>query len=53
VGDLDGYWAEIDALDLPARYPGVRIKPPTDLPWGREAHVVDPAGVCWHFRKGQ
>jgi catechol 2,3-dioxygenase-like lactoylglutathione lyase family enzyme len=53
VDDLDAYWAEIGALDLPARYPGVRTKPPTDFPWGREVHIVDPAGVCWHFRKGK
>jgi catechol 2,3-dioxygenase-like lactoylglutathione lyase family enzyme len=52
VDDLDIYWAEIDALDLPAKYASVRLKPPTDYPWGREVHVVDPAGVCWHLRKG-
>ena len=51
VNDLDAYWAAIDALALPAKYPGVRTKPPTDFPWGREVHIVDPAGVCWHFRK--
>lgn len=50
VDDLDAYWAEIDALDLPAKYPGVRTKPPTEFPWGREVHIIDPAGVCWHFR---
>jgi catechol 2,3-dioxygenase-like lactoylglutathione lyase family enzyme len=53
VDDLDAYWAEIDALDLPSKYSGVRTKEPTDFPWGREVHIIDPAGVCWHFRKGQ
>lgn len=53
VDDLDVYWAEIDALNLPAKYSSVRTKPPTDYPWGREIHLIDPAGVCWHFRKGQ
>lgn len=53
VDDLDLYWSEIDKLDLPAKYPGVRTKPPAEFPWGREVHVIDPAGVCWHFRKGQ
>ena len=19
--------------------------------WGREIHIIDPAGVCWHFRQ--
>jgi hypothetical protein len=51
VDDLDAYWAEIDALDLPAKYSSVRAKPPTDYPWGREVHLIDPGGVCWHFRK--
>jgi len=51
VDDLDAYWRDLDGLDLPSRYPGVRLKEPTDFPWGRELHVIDPAGVCWHFRQ--
>jgi uncharacterized glyoxalase superfamily protein PhnB len=50
VDDLDLYWREIDALDLPGKYSGVRTKP-TDYPWGREVHIIDPAGVCWHIRQ--
>jgi predicted enzyme related to lactoylglutathione lyase len=53
VDDLDAYWAEIDARDLPAKYAGTKTKAPTDYPWGREVHIIDPAGVCWHFRMGQ
>lgn len=52
VDDLDVYWAELDALDLATKYSGVRLKPPTDYPWGREVHLIDPGGVCWHFRTG-
>jgi uncharacterized glyoxalase superfamily protein PhnB len=51
VDDLEAYWQEIAAQDLPSRFAGVRTRPPTDFPWGREVHVVDPAGVCWHFRQ--
>jgi hypothetical protein len=51
VDDLDGYWSEIDAEDLPGRFPGVLMKPPTDFPWGREIHIIDPGGVCWHVRQ--
>jgi hypothetical protein len=29
----------------------VRTKRPTDFPWGREVHIIDPAGVCWHVRQ--
>lgn len=50
VTDLDAYWAELSSLDLPNRFKGVSIKPPTDYPWGREIHFIDPAGVCWHVR---
>lgn len=52
VDDLDACWAEIEAKDLPGRFPGVRVRPPTDFPWGREVHFTDPAGVCWHVRQG-
>jgi hypothetical protein len=51
VDDLDGYWAEIEPKGLAARFPGVRLRPPTDFPWGREVHIVDPGGVCWHVRQ--
>jgi hypothetical protein len=53
VDDLDGYWERISGLDLPAAYTSVRLRPPTDFPWGREVHLVDPAGVCWHIRQGR
>lgn len=51
VDDLDGYWSEIDTKDLPQRFAGVRTRPPTDFAWGREVHIIDPAGVCWHMRQ--
>jgi len=51
VDDLDGYWRAIDSLALPANHKGVRTRPPTDFPWGREVHIIDPAGVCWHVRQ--
>ena len=51
VDDLDLYWSEIEAKDLASRFPGVRTRPPTDFPWGREVHIVDPGGVCWHVRQ--
>ncbi len=50
VGDLDAYWRELEARGLPERYAGVRLRPPTDFAWGREIHVIDPGGVCWHVR---
>jgi hypothetical protein len=53
VESLDGFWAEIEAKNLPARFAGIRLRPPTDFPWGREVHIVDPGGVCWHIREAR
>ena len=51
VDDLDLYWSEVDAKNLPSRFAGVRTRPPTDFAWGREVHIIDPGGVCWHVRQ--
>jgi hypothetical protein len=51
VTDLDDYWGTLEALSLPERFPGVKLGPPKDFPWGREIHFIDPAGVCWHVRQ--
>ena len=51
VDDLDAYWSEIVAKELPERFDGVKLKPPTEFPWGREIHIIDPGGVCWHVRQ--
>ena len=51
VGDLEQYWSELEANDLGGKFAGVRARPPTDFPWGREIHLIDPAGVCWHVRQ--
>ena len=53
VIDLDAYWAEIEAKDLPTRFPGVKFRPPTEFSWGREIHFIDLAGVCWHVRQAK
>jgi hypothetical protein len=51
VDDLEAYWREVESLDLPGRYEGVRLRPPTDFPWGRELHIIDIGGICWHVRQ--
>jgi catechol 2,3-dioxygenase-like lactoylglutathione lyase family enzyme len=51
VTDLDAYWAELEAKDLAGTFPGVKLRPPTQFPWGREVHIIDPGGVCWHVRQ--
>lgn len=50
VDDLDAWWRHIQSSGVLERYDGVRAKEPTVHPWGRrEVHLIDPAGVCWHF----
>jgi hypothetical protein len=51
VNDLDAYWAELQAKDLETVFPAVKFRPPTEFPWGREIHIIDLAGVCWHVRQ--
>lgn len=53
VDDLDLYWSEIDSKRLEQAFGGVRLKQPTDYPWGREIHIIDPGGVCWHVRQAK
>src|SRR6218665_2988649 len=49
VDDVDRYWNEIQALNLPDKYMGVRFVPIRNEEWGREFFMHDPAGVLWHF----
>ncbi len=51
VSDLDAYWSELREKDLEGTFSGVQLRPPTEFPWGREIHIIDPAGVCWHVRQ--
>jgi uncharacterized glyoxalase superfamily protein PhnB len=50
VDDLDGWWAHISALNLPAKFGIPNPSPPAMQPWGlRIAYLVDPSGVLWHI----
>lgn len=50
VEDLDAWWQQVQDSGVLQRYEGVRVSGPKVFPWGqRELHLVDPAGVCWHF----
>ena len=53
VDDLDLYMSELEAAGLEAAFPGVKLRPPTQFPWGREIHLIDPGGVCWHVRQAK
>lgn len=48
VPDLDAWWRIVSEKRLDVAFPGFRINPPKDFPWGREVNFIDLAGVCWH-----
>ncbi|MEO8071713.1 MAG: hypothetical protein ABI686_00550 [Acidobacteriota bacterium] len=52
VDDLDEFWCEVSALDLPGKF-GVKLNEPKNFPWGREVNLIDIAGVCWHFAESR
>jgi catechol 2,3-dioxygenase-like lactoylglutathione lyase family enzyme len=49
VDDVDRYWREISALDLPSKYEQVRLVPIRVQDWGKEFFLHDPSGILWHF----
>ena len=49
VDDLDDWWAHVRASGVLERY-SLRCTGPKGFGWGREVHLIDLAGVCWHFR---
>jgi len=49
VDDVGRYWNELSALDLAAKYEGVRLTSIRDYDWGRECFLHDPSGILWHF----
>jgi hypothetical protein len=48
VSDLDSFWQELTQKELHKTF-GIKVKEPTVFPYGREVHLIDLAGVCWHF----
>jgi len=49
VDNLDEFWKEIMTKQLDKKF-GIKLKEPTQQPWGREVTMIDIAGVCWHIR---
>ena len=49
VADVNKFWKELVALNLPANYENVRIVPVRELSWGSECFLHDPSGILWHF----
>lgn len=49
VENVDQYWNELLALDLPSKYKHVRLTPVRISDWGKECFLHDPSGILWHF----
>ena len=49
VEDVDAFWNELLALNLPAKYEHVKLVPVRTLDWGKEFFLHDPSGILWHF----
>jgi hypothetical protein len=46
VDDIDGYWSEIEPKDLATRFPGIKLRPPTDFPGAERSTSSTPAGFA-------
>ncbi len=49
VDDVEQYWNELQTLELPQKFKGVRLTPIKEYPWGKECFMHDPSGILWHF----
>lgn len=49
VENVERFWKELTALDLPAKYEQVRLVPIREEQWGKECFLHDPSGILWHF----
>ena len=49
VANLEQFYKDLEALDLPSKYKDVKVKSIVYLDWGNECFVHDPSGVLWHF----
>ena len=49
VDDVERFWLDLVALDLPAKFKTVKLTPIREMDWGKECFVHDPSGILWHF----
>jgi hypothetical protein len=48
VNSVEEFWKMVNEKQLSQKF-GIRISPPTQMPYGKECNLIDLAGVCWHF----
>ena len=49
IENVPAFYERLKALDLPNKFPGVRVLPVHEMEWGRECFLHDPSGILWHF----
>lgn len=49
VEDVELSLKEIQKLDLPQRFKGVKLSEIVVNDWGKEFFLHDPAGILWHI----
>ncbi len=49
VEDVQSYYDHLCAMNLPTRYPGVRLEAIRYMAWGSECFLHDPSGILWHI----
>jgi len=49
VEDVERFWSEVQTLNLPDKYPGVKLTPIRTYDWGKECFIHDPSGILWHI----
>jgi len=49
VENVNAFWDYLVSLDLPKRFPNVKLVPIKTYDWGKECFVHDPSGILWHF----
>ncbi len=49
VKDVNQFYNELQAFDLPNKYENVKLSPVREEDWGSECFLHDPSGILWHF----
>jgi hypothetical protein len=49
VNDVNQFYNELLALDLPKKHENIRLTPIRNESWGAECFLHDPSGILWHF----
>lgn len=49
VEDAEAFYQWLLTLNLPSKYPTVRLIPIQNHHWGKECFLHDPSGILWHI----